>query len=271
MRYTILGSTGFIGTNLRMHLERQSFECFLPAKDYVFSKKENLGHVVYSIGLTADFRKRPMDTIKAHVCKLIEVLENSSFESFLYLSSARIYRENASGDETAIFSIDPSDFSDIYNISKIMGEAGCLSIPNEKVRIVRLSNVVGNDFNSDNFLFSLIKDAVDKHQIELNISPDAAKDYISIKDVVGLIQLIVEQGRSRIYNISTGQSLSNRQLTDEIKKHTNCKVSFLHSDNGMSFPLISNDRIKKEFSYIPQNILPEIKSLIQKYKQMQHD
>lgn len=270
MKYTILGS-GFIGTNLKMYLQNQSIDCFLPQRDYSFVKNQNLGHVIYAIGLTADFRTRPMETVKAHVCKLIEVLENSSFESFLYLSSTRVYNGSKSGDELTLLNVNPADFSDLYNISKLMGEAVCLAVPNEKIRIVRLSNVIGNDFNSDNFLFSLIKDAVSKGEIKLGLPADSAKDYIVIDDVVSLIQLISMKGVKRMYNVASGQPLSNKQLADEIRKYTNCKVEFPKIVNALNFPVIQTERIKEEFLYSPRHILPEIKLLIEKFKKTKHD
>ena len=271
MKFTILGSSGFIGSHLAAFLQKQGYECFLPAKDHVFSKNENLGHVIYAIGLTSDFRKKPMETVKAHVCKLVEVVENSIFESFLYLSSTRIYNGNENGNETTTFFVNPADFSDLYNISKLMGESICLSISNEKVRVARISNVIGNDFNSDNFLFSLIRGAVDKQEIKLEVSAEASKDYICIDDVINLIQLIALKGKSRIYNISSGQSLSNGQLLEEIKKNTNCKIEFLNSLDSLLFPIIQNEKIKNEFSYVPKNILTEIKILIKNYKEKKYD
>jgi len=33
------------------------------------------GHVIYCIGLTADFRQKPFETIEAHVSKLAEVAQ----------------------------------------------------------------------------------------------------------------------------------------------------------------------------------------------------
>ena len=151
MKFTILGASGFIGSNLVKFLEQKGVECFCPERDYQYTKKEDLGHVVYCIGMTSDFRFKPVETIEAHVCKLNQVLNNSLFSSFLYLSSTRVYNGCVSGDESSNLSVNPNDFSDLYNISKIMGESVCLSKENEKIRVARLSNVIGDDFNSSNF------------------------------------------------------------------------------------------------------------------------
>ncbi|HXP50012.1 MAG TPA: hypothetical protein VN922_08665, partial [Bacteroidia bacterium] len=94
MKYTILGSNGFIGSSLHKYLSERSEDCFCPPRNYIFDEKENLGHVIYCIGLTADFRDNPIETVNAHVSKLIKVLENTKYESFLYLSSTRVYAGN---------------------------------------------------------------------------------------------------------------------------------------------------------------------------------
>ena len=125
-RFTILGATGFIGSRLANYLEkkgdrvtRSKFENAIAATD--------LGHVIYCIGLTADFRSRPFDTMDAHVNRLGEFLKNTHVQSFLYLSSTRIYGSASIADETTKISVDPSSPGDLYNISKVAGEALCLS------------------------------------------------------------------------------------------------------------------------------------------------
>ncbi|MBI2966883.1 MAG: NAD(P)-dependent oxidoreductase [Bacteroidetes bacterium] len=271
MKFTILGSSGFIGSHLAAFLKNQDIECFLPFRDYKFSASHNLGHIIYCIGITSGFRSKPIETVKAHVCKLIEVLENSSFQSLLYLSSTRVYNGSKNGDETAVLNARSSDMSDLYNLSKLMGEALCFANPDHRIRIARLSNVVGDNFNSGDFLISMIKSAVDTGEINLNLPAGSSKDYIAIGDVTRLLQLIALKGKHRIYNISSGQPLSNRRLVDEIRKHTDCKIRFLNDERELSFPVIENKRIRKEFSFIPRKIIPEIKLLIKKYQKTKND
>jgi nucleoside-diphosphate-sugar epimerase len=158
--------------------------------------KKDLGHIIYCIGVTADFRTRPFDTVDAHVCKLLDILKNHDFESLTYLSSTRIYQSSSEPccEENTI-QVNPLDFNDLYNISKIMGEAVCFA-SGTKVRVVRLSNVYGGDYNSDNFLSSITRDAILKRKIILNTSLESEKDYISIHDVTDLLLKIAQNGRS---------------------------------------------------------------------------
>ena len=46
--YTILGSKGFIGSNLLKHLEETNQECFAAPRGFVPSKEKNLGHVLFT-------------------------------------------------------------------------------------------------------------------------------------------------------------------------------------------------------------------------------
>jgi nucleoside-diphosphate-sugar epimerase len=268
---TVLGASGFVGSHLVSYLNEQNIKYNIPARDHHFHKSENLGHIIYTIGLTADFRTRPMETVKAHVCKLVEVIENANFDSLLYLSSTRVYMYNEIANEEEKLHVNPADFSDLYNISKLMGESVCLSTNNPKIRVARLSNIIGNDFNSDNLLFSLIKDAVDKNSIELGISEASAKDYIDINDVTKLLVNIALNGNQRIYNVASGNNLSIKDITQKIIDKTGCTIKYSPNAQLSSFVNISIEKIKKEFNFEPNNILNDIDKLIEIYKNTKHD
>ena len=94
MKFTILGANGFIGSNLVKFLKTKNCEIFTPNISEITS--ENLGHVIYCIGITSDFRERPFDTVNSHVSLLNDFLKNHNFESFLYLSSTRVYMNSLS-------------------------------------------------------------------------------------------------------------------------------------------------------------------------------
>lgn len=266
MRYTILGSNGFIGSHLVNYLRVRGTEPFLPGRGFVFSKEQNLGHVIYCIGLTSDFRKRPMDTVHAHVTELARVLEHSVFDSFLYLSSTRVYSDCDSGDEGQVLQVNPSNPGDLYNLSKLMGEALCFSMRNDKVRVARLSNVIGNDFSSGNFLYSLIQEAVDTGEIYLHTSLGVGKDYVAIDDVLGMLTAIAQAGRHPLYNVASGIKLINQTIVDEIVRLTGCRLKLDPEPFDLHFPSISIARISAEFDYRPRNIISDIGPLIELYK-----
>ena len=61
------------------------------------------GHVIDCVGLTGDFRVRPLDTAEAHVGLVARCLAELQFDSFLLLSSTRVYaRANATHEDAAL-------------------------------------------------------------------------------------------------------------------------------------------------------------------------
>lgn len=272
MRFSVMGASGFIGSGFMAYMRSKGIECIEIDRHYDWSKKENLGHVIYAIGLTADFRKKPLETVKAHVTKLVETLENAQFESFLYLSSTRIYSGSANTFEDTSLTVNPNNFSDLYNISKLMGESVCLSFLNPKIRIARLSNVLGNDFKSENFVSSLVRDLYNNQKIVLETSPYSEKDYIYIEDVVKLLALIAEHGNERIYNVASGFNVPAIDILNIIKRKFNCNIEMDETKPLIKFTPISIKRVRDEFNYTPDSsLLDVIENIVGTYKQHNND
>lgn len=266
IKFTVFGSKGFIGSHLVKRLGDQNLEVFCPERDFIPKPDQNLGHVIYCIGLTSDFRKFPLETVEAHVCKLLEIIKNSTFESFLYLSSSRVYLNANDGNETADLCVNPNEFNDLYNLSKLMGESICISMNNPTIRAVRLSNVIGYDFESDNFIYSLIKSAVDLNEITLQSNINNAKDYVMIEDVTNMLVEISMHGKKNLYNLASGMNISNRQILDTIEKNTACKMNASELGQIQHFPVIDITNLKNEFNFMPDSILDKIPDLIDFYK-----
>lgn len=261
MNATVLGATGFIGHHLVRHLTESGADVFSPARDDgpVFNK--SLGHVFNCIGLTADFRQRPIDTIQAHVCYLLEFFSRAKFESFIYLSSTRVYAASTTAREDQPLLVNPGVPGDLYNLSKLTGEAACLAFARPSVRIVRLSNVYGNGMDSHAFLASLVDEAVGRSRVVLQTSGDSAKDYVWVGDVVRMLPKVALGGRHRIYNVASGVNISTHEITTRLRELTGCEVESAPNTPINVFPAISIDRLKAEFAFAPNNLidlLPEL-------------
>jgi nucleoside-diphosphate-sugar epimerase len=267
---TIFGASGFIGSHLVAELQRRKAEHFAIRRDDRLPQ-QNLGNVIYCIGVTADFRLKPFETVEAHVCKLSDVLQHCEFESLTYLSSTRVYANNAEpASEEAAITVDPANAGDLYNISKAMGESLALNC-GRNARVVRVANVYGADFGSENFLATIIKDAVAAGKITLNTTRDSAKDYVSIDDVVyGLIE-IATRGRERIYNLASGKRVSNGELAARLSGVTNCQVEFSGNAARLSFPSIVIDRMREEFAFHPSSVLNDLDGLVSLYRGMNRE
>lgn len=268
MKYTILGASGFIGSHVAKLARQLGYEVVCPARDQVLDGCD-LGHVIYSIGLTSDFRQRPHDTVTAHVTKLQEILTRTKFDSLVYLSSTRVYARCApdgpSVNETQPLSVLSSDFSDLYNLSKLMGESIALT-HGPKVKVVRLSNVIGMDLASDNFLISVVRDCLEHGRVELKTSLDSAKDYIGVNDVARLLLRIGAEGTQSIYNVASGTNTTHRDIATSLKKLTSADCVVANGSPTTTFPRIEICRIQDEFGFEPQTMETIIESLVSGFR-----
>ncbi|WP_119459804.1 SDR family oxidoreductase [Rhodospirillaceae bacterium SYSU D60014] len=267
MSFTVFGAGGFIGSHLVRHLQENGAECFAPERGDRSIFTQPLGHVIYCIGLTADFRKRPFDTIEAHVCLLKEVLRRARFDSFLYLSSTRVYRGLPSGDEEASIAVNPQDPDDLYNLSKLAGEALCFAAGRAGTRVVRMSNVYGSGMPEDNFLAAVMREAVGRGAVRLRTGRDAAKDYVDIADVVPVLTRIAEAGQERLYNLASGANISNGTLIDRLQQLTSCQLSVAPDAPAPVFPPIRIDRVRREFDFAPGSLMEALDRLVQNVKE----
>ena len=261
---TVLGASGFIGSHVVQKLKALQIDFYSPRREEDVRNKK-LGNVIYCIGLTADFRGRPFETVEAHVCKLLQVLQDCDFDSLLYLSSTRLYDSQSAAREDDALHIKPLNTGDLYNISKAMGESLALS-SGKKVRIARISNVYGGDFTSGNFLSSIIRDAVTTNKVTLQTSFDSEKDYISVESVADLLIKIATAGSETIYNLASGTNTSNFALTERIRSLTGCEVVVASGASKIIYPHINIERIRREFHFKPMSVVDDMNRLVRSHK-----
>jgi nucleoside-diphosphate-sugar epimerase len=262
---TVFGGLGFIGSHLCRDFDKDGLSY------QIVSRKDpvpfgNLGNIYYCAGITADFRSRPFDTIDAHISTLSNILEHGQYSNLLYLSSARIYRHATLTAEDTKFLINPFDPENLVDISKLAGEALCLSINDARVRVVRLSNVFGENYSSENFLTHLIESALIRGTIHLRSSLESSKDYIDVESVVRLIRSISEFGRDRIYNIASGYNVTHGEIVHLLKSLTGCSVTVDQGASAIKWPLVNIERIIQEFGFKPLYLMDELEGLVKKYK-----
>ena len=261
MKFTVLGATGFIGSYLARHLVEDGHEVWSPAKNEQSIFSNPLGHAFYCIGLTADFRQRPFETLRAHVGLLGDILERADFTTLTYFSSTRVYLRSEQTSEDDSLVVAPNDPGDLYNLSKLAGESLCWSSKRAGVRAVRVSNVVGYDLHSQNFMFSLIREAK-AGQIALRTTLDSCKDYILIDDLVALLPRIALDGERSLYNVASGVNLSNQAIVERLSLLTGCQSTVAPDAVSQKSPVINISRIKNEFGFYSTPVLPRLDLLI---------
>lgn len=260
MKFTVLGASGFVGGHLAKVLEG---EVYAPNRDDRDWLQHDLGHVFYCIGLTANFRERPFDTVEAHVCLLRRVLEQAQFESLTYLSSTRVYEGAASTDEAGALQVSPANPGHLYNLSKLMGESLCLA-SERKTRIARLSNVFGCGMQQS-FLAQVLEQAVNTGRVRFLTAAASAKDYVSVNDVVRWLPRIALDGAHAIYNLASGKNLSNADL-GSLLQEKGVEASYAADAPEWSFPAIAARRLTQEFGAAQHSLPDEFDALFDSFK-----
>lgn len=244
MRITIVGATGFIGGRLARSLSAAGHKLLAPSRDEIAAlpPREGRGTVVWAAGLTSDFRARPLDTVDAHVADLSRMLRNGGVDALVYLSSTRVYEHCAETSERAMIGVRPDVPSDLYNLSKLMGESLCLSSGISRVALARLSNVVGPREGCRNtFLGALCREARNG-KIVLQSAPGSAKDYVWIDDVVrGLVELATG-ATTGIVNLASGRQVTHATWSDAIAQALGAAVEVDSGASLASFPPIDVER-----------------------------
>ena len=265
--FTIFGQ-GFVGTNISIFLKKKKCKLFIPKKGkYKF--KKNLHNVIYCIG-NQNWLKDPEVTYNANLAMVTKIIFNNKFDSFTLLSTTRLYLGNSEGktSENDPINIDSNNKNFLYNSLKIAAENLCLTLNNKNIKVVRMSNLFGDNFTNQAYILpTWIRDSIINKKIDLYINKNSTKDFIYVNDAFDVLLKIIKRGKHRLYNVATGKNIKLFKILKEIKKITNCKINYTHSSNVVKEPKINIKRITNEFNFKPKNNLIDLLNhLIINYK-----
>lgn len=265
-KFTVLGGKGFIGSHLIARLIDDGHQVFAPNQITPEVLKTKHGHLIYSIGLTSDFRKRPLDTMQAHVCILRDLLEHAEFDSLTYLSSTRVYHGSDSTNEYASLRVNPENPEDLYNISKLAGESLCLHSGRPNVKIARLSNIVGYRKDSDLFIDQLLNEITTNKALTLKSSLSSEKDYLYIDDAASTIISLATSTTTGCFNVASGNNISNQTIIEHLKASFDFDLTISDNAPVIEFMPIDISKIKSIFSYEPAQFTEYFPQFINFYK-----
>lgn len=256
MKATVLGATGFIGRHLARTLAELGHDVFAPARGSQEIFERPLGRVWYCIGLTADFRQHPFDTVDAHVCLLRQILERADFDTLIYLSSTRVYAGSDSACETQALAVRPDSPDHLYNLSKLMGENLTLAA-GRSGRVARLSNVLGPDMGTDNFVGSVLDEATRTGRVRFRTALDSSKDYVWIDDVAAALIALAGPDAAPITNIAGGRNIAHGEIADWLRAR-GVGVEIDADAPTTSFPAIDIERLRALIGRAPAPALQRL-------------
>lgn len=210
---TVVGAAGFVGARLVTRLTADGWDVWAPSKGDPDLLTRDLGTVFYCAGLTADYDRRPFDTVEAHATLVSRLIEAGRFERLVYCSSTRLYdgqrKDLVHEAEPLVF--DPSDPRRVYDLSKALGENLTLARSGGRGAVARLSNVYDWADGAPGFLSEWLIQARSTRDLALDSSPNIARDYIHLDDTVAALIAIAERGEG-VYNVAAGRLTTNAEI-----------------------------------------------------------
>ena len=222
----MIGAGGFVGSRLAARLAAAGWNVHAPARGDRDIFERDLGTVFYCAGLTADYDKRPFDTVEAHATLVSEILRADRLKRLVYTSSTRLYDglPKAEVSETEPLVFDVADPRRVYDLSKALGENLTVARSLERGSVARLSNVYDWEAGAPGFLSEWLIKARAGREITLQSSPHVARDYIHLDDVVSALIAVAER-RGPIFNVASGELVTNGAIA-EVFEQAGWRVTF---------------------------------------------
>ncbi|MCS6098301.1 NAD-dependent epimerase/dehydratase family protein [Shewanella baltica] len=266
--YTVFGGRGFIGSEIVGQLEAQGHSTFVPVRDDCTVFERDLGIVIYCAG-NGDCKNSPFSVFEANVTLLANLLQKAHFDRLIYVSSTRLYMNGISSNEQANLTVCVNDNRRLFNLTKLVAEELCLN-SGRNVCIVRPSNVYGVALNSALFLPSIIRNAINNGKVDMFITKDYAKDYVSVLDVASVVISLVQSNNTagEIFNVAAGYNISAEKIADLLVEKTNCSIVW-HDINsqGELFPITDISKLVDFMpDFKPKDVLFDFANMIDMYK-----
>lgn len=265
-KYTVIGGNGFIGTEVVNQLMANLHDVFVPEKDDKRLFTDQLGTVIFAAG-HGDCKNNPVKVFNSNTVLLADILENSTFDKLVYVSSTRLYMGLDNATEFTDVKVLKDDKRRLFNLTKLVAEELCL-LSDKSTIIVRPSNVYGVALNSPLFLPAITRNAITNNKVDLYVTPDYNKDYVSVVDVAyAICELAAKNDLSQnVFNISSGFNTSARDIAKLLSQETGCEISWHEGSVDEIFPKNDISALQGEILFEPRNVLDDLKFMIDDFK-----
>lgn len=247
MKYIVLGSNGFIGRRLTEILQEQKQEVKLIPRDWYgnyYALKEYLeaeqphyiincaayGNHSSQSDLHAMYEANVMNSVT-----LLEASKNIPYKGLIIMGSSSEYGVK----DHPMAETDYLESTSFYGVSKIAQTylAHAYNVNYQKpIVVVRPFSVYGPGEAEFRFIPTIIKSAITGEVF--NLAPNPTHDWIFIDDFVEGMLAALHIDAPDIYNVGTGQCISNQALVDlvsaiAVKKLGTSKLKYTLLDQGI--------------------------------------
>lgn len=253
----ITGANGFVGKRLTEQLP--SFKA-IPHQELDTFKVEPFDRFFFlsTYGNMAQHTETDA-TVKANVVDLINVLRQTQFppefKSFVFLSSSSVKRE----------------VQTMYSRTKNAAEQILLSYMERydaPITIIRPFSITGVGEQREHLIPTLIRSCIDGEPMDF--VPNAAHDFIDVDDVVSGILALSKHGVKGIFELGSGNNVTNEEVKEMVEKVTGKKANIRKVVNSMR-PYDSSEWVSVNFKarswgWKPQKDLKtSIKEMVKAY------
>ncbi|QWD70713.1 NAD(P)-dependent oxidoreductase [Polynucleobacter sp. UB-Siik-W21] len=273
MKINITGASGFIGKHLvsELSIEHKGIVPISRSYHAGYAVVENYfdtppGDLLVHLAEDPD-RNRVNQLGQGYIqfsSAVIKNLVEKFGKNLIYISSGIVY-----GDAGHIpYEVESNLYSkDIYTQSKILNESICLEAGGT---VLRLSNIYGEGMSKNNVFSHIIDQVKSKDRISLQ-DPVPIRDFLYVKDVCQILDMVIKNRKSGVFNVGSGIGVSILELARKISRisgENKYDINFNFRDQDRwSFNVLDIKETSKSFGWIPKYTLDDgIQNLLLLYK-----